>query len=124
FAFSIERVIMALKAEGKGTSPEQPIECYLISVGDAAKEKCVELLYELRKAGVVADKDYSDKKIKAQFKTADRLSAKYTAILGEDELDQGFINIKDMETGEQSEVELHTFIEYMRRKVGGRTNDQ
>ncbi|NEU31567.1 histidine--tRNA ligase [bacterium LRH843] len=119
FAFSIERVIMALKAQGKVTSKENGIDCYLVSLGDEAKKKNVELLYQLRLAGLSADMDYLDKKMKAQFKAADRLSARYAAILGEDELAKGFINVKNMETGTQEEIKLDTLITYMKEQIQG-----
>ncbi|TWI56278.1 histidine--tRNA ligase [Halalkalibacter nanhaiisediminis] len=120
FAFSIERVIMALKAQSKEIPVETALDCYLVSLGDAAKEKSVELLYQLRAAGLCADKDYLDKKMKAQFKAADRLEARFTAILGDDELVQGLINVKNMETGEQKEVALDLFIDYMKQQNLGR----
>ncbi|MCL7746937.1 histidine--tRNA ligase [Halalkalibacter alkaliphilus] len=121
FAFSIERVIMALKAQEQAIPAAPQLDCYLVSLGDAAKEKTVELLYQLRRAGISADKDYLDKKMKAQFKAADRLQARFTAILGDDELSQGKINVKEMETGEQSEIDLASFIDYIKGKtVGGK----
>lgn len=52
--------------------------------------------------------------MKGQFKAADRLNAKYIAILGDDELSQNKINVKDAETGEQQEVKLDEFIRYMK----------
>jgi histidyl-tRNA synthetase len=51
-----------------------------------------------------------DRKIKAQFKAADRLKAKYVAILGDDELKNNKINVKNMATGQQVELDLNTFI--------------
>ncbi len=119
FAFSIERVIMALKAQGNVSLSEQALDCYLISLGEEAKKKNVELLYALRSAGISADIDYLDKKMKGQLKAADRLNARFTAILGEDELAQGQINVKNMETGEQQQLELSTFIQYMKEQIQG-----
>ena len=78
-----------------------------------AKDKAASILYELRKAGFTADKDYQDRKLKAQFKAADRLNVKYVALLGEDELAKSVINVKDMATGTQEEVQLANFIEYL-----------
>ncbi len=125
FAFSIERVIMALKAQNKEIPVETAFDCYLVSLGDAAKEKSVDLLYQLRAAGLSADKDYLDKKMKAQFKAADRLEARYTAILGDNELSQGLINVKNMETGEQKEIALASFIDYMKQQtLGGNEDDR
>ncbi|ARK29226.1 histidine--tRNA ligase [Halalkalibacter krulwichiae] len=119
FAFSIERLIMALKAKELAVQKAPRLDCYVVSLGEAAKDKTVELVYQLRRAGISADKDYLDKKMKAQFKAADRLQARYTAVLGDDELSQGKINVKDMETGDQVEVELAAFIDYVKSKTMG-----
>ncbi len=113
FALSIERLLLALKAEGISLPIEKGLDCYLVALGDSAKDKAASLLYELRKAGFTAEKDYQDRKLKAQFKAADRLNVKYVAVLGEDELAKNVINIKDMATGTQEEVELSNFIEYL-----------
>lgn len=113
FALSIERLLLALKAEGITLPIEKGLDCYLVALGDAAKDKAATLLYELRKAGFTADKDYQDRKLKAQFKAADRLNVKYVAVLGEDELAKNVINVKDMATGTQEEVQLSNFIEYL-----------
>ncbi|HHY72893.1 MAG TPA: histidine--tRNA ligase [Bacillus bacterium] len=113
FALSIERLLLALKAEGIHLPVENKLDCFLVALGDAAKDKAASLLYELRKAGFTADKDYQDRKLKAQFKAADRLNVKYVAVLGEDELAKSVINVKDMETSTQEEVKLTNFIEYL-----------
>jgi histidyl-tRNA synthetase len=111
FALSIERCLAALNAEGIELPVTQGIDCYLAALGDAAKDYTVKLLHELRKEGYSAERDYLDRKIKAQLKTADRLQAKYVAVLGEDELQANKISVKDMESGNQVEVPLDTFIE-------------
>ncbi|MDP4108192.1 MAG: His/Gly/Thr/Pro-type tRNA ligase C-terminal domain-containing protein, partial [Bacillota bacterium] len=112
FALSIERFIAALNAEGIDLNTNQGIDIYLVSLGEEAKDYTVGLLQQLRFAGFSAERDYLDKKIKAQFKAADRVKAKYVAVLGEEELQNNKINLKNMETGEQVEVELALFVEY------------
>ncbi|OLO26197.1 histidine--tRNA ligase [Alkalihalophilus pseudofirmus] len=113
FALSIERLLMALKAANIVIPIERSIDCYIVALGDTAKDKAASLLFELRRAGLSCEKDYLDKKVKAQFKAADRLEAKYTAVIGEDELVANKINVKKMSTGEQVEVSLDEFITYM-----------
>ncbi|MBT2688042.1 histidine--tRNA ligase [Bacillus sp. ISL-47] len=111
FALSIERFIAALEAEKAELPLDKGIDCYLVSLGEAAKDYTVGLLQKLRIAGFSAERDYLDRKVKAQFKAADRANAKFVAVLGEDELKANKINVKSMETGEQLEVELDSFIE-------------
>lgn len=114
FALSIERLLAALKAEEIELPIEKKVDCYLVALGDEAKHKAMVLLYELRKNGISADKDYLDRKMKAQFKAADRVKAKYVAILGEDELQKGMIQIKNMESGEQAEVSINDFVSHIK----------
>ncbi|WP_404355616.1 histidine--tRNA ligase [Cytobacillus firmus] len=111
FALSIERFIAALEAEKVDLPLVKSIDCYLVSLGEEAKDYTVGLLQKLRMAGYSAERDYLDRKIKAQFKAADRSNAKFVAVLGEDELKANKINVKSMESGEQTEVELDSFIE-------------
>ncbi|URT69912.1 histidine--tRNA ligase [Cytobacillus firmus] len=111
FALSIERFIAALEAEKVDLPLIKSIDCYLVSLGEEAKDYTVGLLQKLRMAGYSAERDYLDRKIKAQFKAADRSNAKFVAVLGEDELKANKINVKSMESGEQTEVDLDSFIE-------------
>ncbi|WP_042459074.1 histidine--tRNA ligase [Neobacillus dielmonensis] len=113
FALSIERFIAALKAEGIELEVNPGIDCYLAALGEEAKDYTVGLLQKLRLAGISAERDYLARKIKAQFKAADRLNAKYVAVLGEEELNQNKINVKNMATGDQVEVDLDGFVEYI-----------
>ncbi|MBA2869762.1 histidyl-tRNA synthetase [Anoxybacillus calidus] len=117
FALSIERLLAALEAEGITLPVAQGIDCYVVALGEKAKDESVVIVDKLRKAGIAAEKDYQDRKVKAQFKAADRLQAKYVAIIGDEELEKNVINVKDMATGEQVEVSLDSFTEYLREKL-------
>ncbi|WP_028402900.1 histidine--tRNA ligase [Ectobacillus panaciterrae] len=117
FALSIERLLMALQAEGIELPLSSKLDCYVVALGEKAKDAAAKFVYELRKAGLTAEKDYLDRKVKAQFKAADRFNAKYVAVLGDNELEQGIINLKDMNTGEQEEIALDAFVSYVAEKV-------
>jgi histidyl-tRNA synthetase len=117
FALSIERLLAALEAENISLSVTEGIDCYVVALGEKAKDQSVVIVDKLRKAGIATEKDYQDKKVKAQLKTADRLKAKYVAILGDDELDKNVINIKNMTTGEQTEVPLDSLVEYLKEAL-------
>ncbi|WP_408007040.1 histidine--tRNA ligase [Pseudalkalibacillus sp. A8] len=119
FAMSLERFLVALEAEQIELPVQKGIDCYLVSLGEAPKKRSMSILNELRSAGLTADKDFLDKKMKAQFKAADRLNAKYVLILGDDELDKGIINVKDMATGEQIEVQITEAKDYILKQLEG-----
>lgn len=113
FGLSIERLLSALEAEGVELPVDTGVDCYVVSLGDAAKDKVVSIVNDLRQAGFVTEKDYLDKKMKAQFKAADRLEAKYVVVLGEDELEKGVVNVKDMQKGDQNEVAITELVHYL-----------
>ncbi|WP_071460236.1 histidine--tRNA ligase [Bacillus massilinigeriensis] len=115
FAFSIERLIAALEAEGVNMEVSEGIDIYLASLGENAAEYTVGLLHQLRKKGISAERDYLGRKVKAQFKSADRLNAKYVAVLGDDELQENKITLKSMADGGQTELPLDEFIDAFRK---------
>lgn len=114
FAMSIERFLSAIDAEKIELPVQDGIDLYIAALGDQAKDYAVGLLNRLRKEGISSEMDYTGKKLKAQFKAADRLNAKFIAVLGEDELAQQIVNVKDTTTGEQIEVKLDELIQMMK----------
>ncbi|MFC3883046.1 histidine--tRNA ligase [Bacillus songklensis] len=114
FALSIERLLAALEAENVTLPIEESIDCYVVALGEAAKDYSVSIVNDLRMAGFITEKDYQDKKIKAQFKSADRLQAKFVIVLGEDELDKKVVNVKNMATGEQHEVAITELVAHLK----------
>lgn len=102
----LERILLVLQAQGVEIPKPEPLDVYLIGLGDAAEKEVTKLLQQLRVQGLKAEKDYQGRKLKAQMKSADRFEAKYVAILGDDELARGEITLKQMETGSQVTVSL------------------
>lgn len=115
FAMSIERLLMALEAEGVDLPIDERLDCYVISIGDEANIKAASIVNKLRESGIQVDKDYQGKKMKAQFKAADRLQAKFVLVLGEDELANNQIAVKNMDSGEQDTIELEQLNGYLQR---------
>jgi histidyl-tRNA synthetase len=109
----IERILLVLEAQGVKLPVEQPLDVYLIGLGEAAEKEVVRLLHQLRQAGVLAEKDYQRRKMKAQMKSADRFHSRFVAILGDDELAQGNIAVKSMDDGQQMTIPLAEFVQQM-----------
>ncbi|KUP07294.1 histidyl-tRNA synthetase [Bacillus coahuilensis m2-6] len=116
FALSIERLLAAVDAEEVELPVESKVDCYVVALGDQAKDYSVKIVSDLRKAGLSAERDYLDRKLKAQFKAADRVQARYVAVLGEEELSSGTINLKDMESGEQESIEISKLVEAIQER--------
>src|SRR5690606_31305663 len=119
FGMGIERLLMALEAEDIELPLEAELDCYVVTLGEGSKEVAVKLVHELRQNGIQVDQDYQGRKVKAQFKAADRYKTKYVLVLGEDELQKQVINVKEMATGEQVEVPLNQLIRTMKEKLLG-----
>jgi len=119
FGSGIERLLMALDAQGVAIpSPIQPL-VWLIALGDAAREAQFQLLRELRAAGIAADMDFSPRSVKAQFKVADREKAAFCAILGDTELAAGTLTLKNLATGEQAAVPRGEIISRLKALMSG-----
>lgn len=119
FGIGLERVLLILEKQGAAIPSANPLDIYLIGLGEKAEKETSRLLYGLRRAGVTADKDYTGRKIKAQMKSADRFKAAYAAILGDEELERGEITLKRLADGEQETVRLEDFIKYAAEKTKG-----
>ena len=75
-------------------------------MGDAAKAFVLKLARELRAKGITAEMDTLARNIKGQFKYADRLNARYTLVIGDNELEKGVVSLKDMVKSEQREIKI------------------
>lgn len=102
----LERTIMLLEHQQTELANAHQVDVYVVALGEAAEREVTRLVYELRTSGIRAERDYLGRKMKAQMKSADRLQARFTAILGDDELSRGEIALKEMATGEQRFVAL------------------
>lgn len=112
FGMGIERIIYFLDKEQVELPAEPEIELYVGILGKEARARAYKIVNELRLAGVVVETDYMDRSVKAQMKYANKLGAKHTVILGENELESNTAKIKNMETGEQTEIALDAIAAY------------
>src|SRR5690625_4698039 len=119
FGMGLERLLLALETDGVTLPIENGVDIFFISIGEKVQVQTIRLLQELRLAELTVDKYYQGRKIKAQFKAADRLNAKYVVILGEEELDNNVVKVREMDTGEEMEVSIENLVETMKEKCGG-----
>ncbi|ARF16180.1 histidine--tRNA ligase [Sporosarcina ureae] len=110
FALSIERLLLALEAEEKSFTDEPSLDVYIVTLGDVAREKGFEILGKLRENGLRSEMDYMDRKMKAQMKSADRLKAHHVIVIGEDEVNENVVQLKNMADGEQKKVSVEELI--------------
>jgi histidyl-tRNA synthetase len=113
----LERTLLILQAQEVEIPAMEPLDVYIVALGDEAEKVAVRFLYQLRQNGILAEKDYVSRKMKAQLKSADRFRARYVAILGEDELQKGEIIVKTMENGQQVTISLDEFVTRMKEEL-------
>ena len=108
FAAGIERLLLTLDAQGIAIPEPQGYDIFLASMGENAHLKASALTAALRTAGVKAEFDIVGRGLKAQMKYANKLGAKYSIVLGDNEIEQGVAKLKDMRTGDQTDIPLDT----------------
>ncbi|MDB5296914.1 MAG: histidine--tRNA ligase [Phycisphaerales bacterium] len=117
FGSGLERLLLALEGQGVALPREGKKLVWLAAHNDAAREHNWKLLAELRAAGVPADMDPPGRGMKAQFKSADRAAAAYCVIVGEPELADGTVALKDLAAREQTTVPRGEIVAALQAKV-------
>jgi histidyl-tRNA synthetase len=100
----IDRVLLAMEAEGMTLPPARTVRCAVVGVGPQSRPAAIALVGDLRDAGVPAATAYEDRPMKAQMKMADRAGATFVAILGERELADGVVTLRRLADGLQKQV--------------------
>ncbi|HMM05804.1 MAG TPA: histidine--tRNA ligase [Clostridiales bacterium] len=111
FALGMERIFAALDANQIEIPVENGADVYFIALGEKAREKAFSWLIQLRRRGIKGDMDYMARSFKAQMKAADRIDAKYAVIVGENELQNNEIIIKNMADSSQETIKTEQISE-------------
>lgn len=106
FGIGLERLMLLLENEQTPLPEVEPLDFYVANIGEETDVEALKLVQGIRAYGYTAERDYLDRKPKAQFKAADRLNALYVITIGPEELANQEVNMKNMETGEQTKVAL------------------
>lgn len=110
FGMGMERLLAVMEANGVEFPKEQGPTVYFAANGDAPRRKAFALTQELREAGVPAEFDHMERSFKAQFKYANKIEAKYTVAIGEEELELGRVKIKCMADGAEREASIDSLV--------------
>ena len=108
FGLGMERLLLVAESFRPIPQPER-VGVYLAAMGEAARSEGMRLAKALRSEGVKTEFDHVGRSFKAQFKYADKLGARFVAILGDDEIKNGVIKLKNMETGEEAATPIQEF---------------
>lgn len=116
-ALGVERLIEVMKAQGEEMPPRIPKKVFIIHVGEQAKKKSLNIIEELRRADISVTEALSRESLKAQLKMADREGANLALILGQKEIFEGSIIIRDLKNSLQENVPLERMIEQIKKHL-------
>ena len=110
FAAGIERLLLASSSDNKFRN----IQIYIVGIGNDVRPTMIKLAEELRSNDIRTSFDYLRRSIKAQMREANKLGAQYAIIIGEDELKDKSVIIKDLSTSNQEKITLDSVQKYMK----------
>ena len=111
FGMGTGRLLMLMEAQGIEIPTPTGCEIYIAPMGENASLEAMRITADLRASGICAQTDVAGRSLKAQMKYADKIGARYTMVLGDDEIAQGKAKIKNMDNGEVTETSLEDFAE-------------
>lgn len=110
FAMGLERLQLVMEAQGCNfPEPSRP-DLFIVAMGEKATLKAVEIAKDMRDEGFSVVYDLNGRSLRAQMKYADKLGAKFNVVIGDNEVENKVVSLKDMATGESSEINLDAFV--------------
>ncbi|MBQ4316929.1 MAG: histidine--tRNA ligase [Clostridia bacterium] len=106
FGMGITRLIQAMKDENLVPEIDSGCDVYIAPLGENASKKAFVLAQKLRESGVSAETDICSRSLKAQMKYADKAGAKFVLVIGDNEIEEGISELRNMKSGERVKVEL------------------
>ncbi len=108
FGLGVDRTLLACEAEGLDIGDTAHCDVYCVPLGEQAKRRLVAVAGQLRRTGVRVDMSYGGKGLKGAMKAAGRSGARFALVLGERDLADGTVQLKELDSGEQRSVALET----------------
>ena len=106
YAMGLERLLMVMENQGIEIPEPEPCAIYIAGLGDAAQLKAFKLVSAVRTCGLSAETDVVGRGLRAQMKYADKIGARFSMVIGDNELAENKAKVKNMTTGEQTELKL------------------
>ena len=119
FGMGIERLLLLLENQKTAIPPEPKCDLYIATMGNAAELKATEISSSLRFDGFEVQTDICSRGLKAQMKFADKIGAKFSMVLGDNELQNNKAVIKNMATGDTSEAALDNISDKLSSLING-----
>lgn len=110
FGMGIERLMLLMEAQGCEFPEAEKPDLFIVALGEKATLKAVEIAKDMREEGFSALLDLNQRSVRAQMKYADKLGAKFNVVIGDNEVEAKTAKLKNMQTGEETEINLDTFV--------------
>ena len=110
FAMGLERLMLLMEAQGCEFPQAEKPDLFLVALGEKATLKALEIAKDMREEGFSALLDLNQRSVRAQMKYADKLGAKFNVVIGDNEVENKIAKLKNMQTGEETEINLDTFV--------------
>lgn len=112
FGMGLERLLLALKTEDIDLLKNNRLDLFIINLAKD-NDEIISLCQTIRLNGYRVEIDYLNKNLKGQFKQVERLNPRYFIVIGDDELKEGYVTIKDNDTKEEEKIEIDSIISYL-----------
>ena len=110
FGMGLERLMLLMEAQNCPFPEPQSADLFIVALGDKAVLKALEISKDMRAEGFGCLMDLNQRSVRAQMKYADKLGAKFNLVIGDNEVESGCAKLKNMSTGEETEIQLETFV--------------
>lgn len=114
FGLGIERLLIRLEELGVEIPNNELLDLYVAPLGEDSYKYAYKLVHSLRLMGIKADTDHMSRGLKPQMKYANKINCKYLIVLGENEISNNLVKIKDMESGNETEIEISKIAEFIK----------
>ncbi len=117
FGLGAERLLLTMENNNIEIENPYATDIFIVTIGDEAKTKSFKLLKDLRTNHISAENDHLDRSVKAQFKYSDKINAKFTIVIGDDELANDTATLKNMSTSEQTTIKLSEIVQELKSRM-------
>jgi len=117
FGIGTDRTLMACEAENLEISKENLVQVFIVPIGRNSQQLSVSLLKNLRSAGIASDMAYGDKGLKGAMKAADKSGARFAVVLGDEEVSNAQVQIKDLSNSSQVQVSIGDMVKHLEQAL-------
>lgn len=117
FGMGIERLLLTLENNNIELPKDDDLDIFIVTMDEKSKALAMKIIKDLREINISSDLDHLDRSVKAQFKYSNKLNSTYTIVIGNDEIENKSVKIKNMKTSEQEEISLENIVENIKKKI-------